>query len=68
MEVRRVDDRDLRNMLTDLVAISDVDEHRPREQAVPRRLGDDPHRDPVAGMVADVAVLDEDVLALHVGQ
>ena len=41
-----------------------VDEHVPGEEAVPRLLGDDAHRQPVARIGAGVAVLDEQLLAL----
>ena len=48
------------------VALGHVDEHVPREQAVPGLLGDDADRQPVARVGAGVAVLHEELAALDV--
>ena len=65
VEQRRVDHGELRRER--LVAVGGVDEQVAREQALPRVLGDDAHRQPVARVGADVAVQREHVLAGEVG-
>ncbi len=67
-EARHVDDGELGRVLAELRRIGLGNEQVPREQAVPRLLGDDADRQPVRRVGARPAVLDEELLAPQVGQ
>ena len=67
VEVRRLDDREIGNDGGEVLERR-AQEHVAGEQAVPGGLGNHAHLAAVVGVRADVAVLDEDVAALQVGE
>jgi len=68
LQPRHVNDGEFGHVIAQLLRVELADEHVAREQVVPGVLGNDAHRHTVVQVCANVAVKDEDVAVLGVGQ
>ena len=68
VEAGRADDRELRDVAQERLRVRHGEEHVPGEQGEPRHLGDDADRQPMPFIRAHVAILDEELPPLEVGE